>query len=421
MDILDTARGLVASGALCDSCLGRPVADRSFGLTNAERGRALRTTLALADDEPYEEPEEPCWVCEGLCDQFDEYATRAAAELGETELYTYQVGTRVPPLFEENDRLLRIDAGLDAGAGEELGTELNREIGRRLGRQLGASVDFERPDVQFLVDLEADEIEIQRNSVSVYGRYRKLKRGIPQTEWVKFETSVEETVAPPFLSAFRGTDAVFHGAGREDVDALMLGPGRPFVLEIKEPRRRDVDLESLEEEVNEEAGGTVEVEGLRSVTYDMIERVKQHDASKIYRATVGFEAPVDPSGFEAAIGTLDGTTVEQRTPNRVDHRRADLVRERTVLDIDGTLTDEYTATVEVHGEGGLYIKELVSGDEGRTEPSVAGILDVGATVETLDVIDVEGVDEPFLTSAYKLERNEAPASGVDASEASDDE
>ena len=421
MDILDTARGLVASGPLCDSCLGRPVADRSFGLTNAERGRALRTTLALDDDEPYEEPEEPCWVCEGLCDRFDEYAARAADEFGETELYTYQVGTRVPPLLEENDRLLRIDAGLDAEAGEELGTELNREIGRRLGRRLDAAVDFERPDVQFLVDLEADEIGIQRNSVSVYGRYRKLKRGIPQTEWVKFETSVEETVAPPFLSAFRGTDAVFHGAGREDVDALMLGSGRPFVLEIKEPRRRDVDLESLEEEVNEEAGGAVEVEGLRFATYEMIERVKQHDASKTYRATVGFEESVDPSAFEAAIETLDGATVEQRTPNRVDHRRADLVREREILDIEGTLTDEYTATVEVHGEGGLYIKELVSGDEGRTEPSLAGALGVAATVETLDVIDVEGVEEPFLTPEYRLERDGAPARGVDVSESGNSE
>jgi tRNA pseudouridine synthase 10 len=421
MDLIDDARGLVASGPLCNSCLGRPVADRSFGLTNAERGRALRTTLALADDDPYEEPDEPCWVCEGLCDRFDELAVRAIEALGETELYTYQVGTRVPPLLEENDRLLRIDAGMDEDAGEELGTELNREIGRRIGRYLGATVDFTRPDVQFLVDLAADEIEVQRNSVSIYGRYRKLERGIPQTEWVKFDTSVEELVAPPFLSAFRGTDAVFHGAGREDVDALMLGSGRPFVLEIKEPRRRDADLEALEAEVNDETNGAVEVEGLCFVTYEMIERVKQHDASKTYRATVDFDAPVDESSFEGAIETLEGATIEQRTPHRVDHRRADLIRERTVLGIEGSLTDEYTATIEIHGEGGLYIKELVSSDEGRTEPSLAGLLGVEATVSALDVIDVEGAGEPFLTPEFRLERDGEPGSGADSSEKTPEE
>jgi tRNA pseudouridine synthase 10 len=83
-----------------------------------------------------------------------------------------------------------------------------------------------------------------------------------------------------------------------------------------------------------------------------------------------------------------------------------------VLDIDGSLTDTRTATIEIHGEGGLYVKELVSGDEGRTEPSLAGELGVDATVTALDVIDVEGVEEPFLTPAFRLEHEGDPVSGA---------
>jgi tRNA pseudouridine synthase 10 len=56
--------------------------------------------------------------------------------------------------------------------------------------------------------------------------------------------------------------------------------------------------------------------------------------------------------------------------------------------------------VDVHGEGGLYVKELVSGDDGRTEPSLAGLLGVEATVTALDVLTVEGEDEPFAVDAY---------------------
>jgi len=410
MDLIDDARALLASGPLCDSCLGRPVADRSFGLTNAERGRALRTTVALADDEPYDPPEGECWVCEGVCERFDDLTARVVAALDDTELYTYQVGTRVPPLLAENDRLLRTEAGFDEDAGEELKTEVNREVGRRVGAELGADVDFQRPDVQFLLDLEADTVEVQRNSIAVYGRYRKLERDIPQTEWEKFDESVEELVAPPFLSAFRGTEAVFHGAGREDVDALMLGPGRPFVLEVKDPRRRDADLDGLQAEVAAQAGDKVEVESLAFATYDMVERVKEHDATKTYRATVAFQEPVDAAALESALADLEGATVEQRTPHRVDHRRADLVRERDVLAVDGDLEDEHTATVDVRGEGGLYIKELVSGDEGRTEPSLAGLLGVAATVTALDVVDVRGVGESFLTDDFRLEREGEPVS-----------
>jgi len=413
MSLIDDARALLATGPLCDACLGRPVADRSFGLTNAERGRALRTTVALDDDDPFEEPDTDCWVCEGICDRFDELADRVVEALGETELYTYQVGTRIPPLVEENERLLRLDADFEEDAGEPLKTEVNREVGRRVGAELGAEVDFERPDVQFLIDLTGEDVDVQvqRNSVTIYGRYRKLQRDIPQTEWEKFDESVEELVAPPFLSAFRGTEAVFHGAGREDVDALMLNSGRPFALEIKQPRRRDADLDELAEAVNTGTDGKVEVTDLAFATYDIVERVKEHDATKTYRATVDFDDSVSEADFEAALAELDDTTIEQRTPHRVSHRRADLVRERTVLSIDGTLEDDLTATIDVHGEGGLYIKELISGDEGRTEPSLAGLLGVGATVRTLDVIDVQGVDEPFLTEEYQVNREGTPVSG----------
>lgn len=409
MDVLKVARRLLSSGPLCEFCLGRPLADRSFGLGNDDRGRALRTSIALEDDVPHETTSPAdCWMCEGITGRYDELADRAIEALAGTELYTYQVGTRIPPLVEENERLLRLEADLEPDAGEPLKSEVNREVGIRIGEQLGIEVDFTRPDVQLLVDMEADSVEVQRNSIAIYGRYRKLERDIPQTTWDKFDESVEELVSPPFLNAFRGTEAVFHGAGREDVDALMLGTGRPFVLEIKNPRRRFADLEELQAQATEHADGKVKLADLAFSSYEMVERVKELDASKTYRATVEFDEPVDAEALEDAVDALEGATIDQRTPHRVDHRRADLVRERQVLEIDAEIEDEYTVVLEIHGEGGLYIKELVHGDGGRTEPSLAGLLDVGATVTALDVVAVEGRDERFLEPQYRLDRTADP-------------
>ncbi|MFC5972265.1 tRNA pseudouridine(54/55) synthase Pus10 [Halomarina salina] len=438
MDLIEVTERAVATGPLCDSCLGRLVADRSFGLTNAERGRAMRTAHALAVDEPYEPPEETCWVCEGECERFEAFAERAVAALEGWEFETYQVGTRVSPLLEENEAFLREDAGLEPADGdydhesdaetddapkETLNKEFNREVGKRIGAATGTDVDLERPDVLVLIDLSTDEIDVQVNSAFVYGRYRKLERDIPQTRWpctdcnttgikrgeeceacegtgFRYGTSVEQLTAPPVVEAMDGEEATFHGAGREDVDALMLDTGRPFVIEVKQPRRRDVDVAALEEAVNEFAGGRAEVEGLRLATHDMVERVKSLDASKTYRAQVEFDEPVDEAALATAVEELDGATVEQRTPHRVDQRRADIVRTRTVYGIGADLDDDRHATVEIHGEGGLYIKELVSSDEGRTEPSLAGLLGVGATVTALDVLAVEGEDEPFERSEF---------------------
>ncbi len=442
MTITEDARELLATGPLCDACLGRPVADRSFGLTNEERGRALRTTVALADDEPYESVDPvDCWVCDGYAGTFDAIAETVVESLAGLEFDTYQLGTKVPPLIEENDRLLREDAGFAEDAGEPFKREVNREVGRRVGEATGATFEVERPDVLCVVDLAAFDafdtletgtvtdhaVDVQVNPAFVYGRYRKLERDVPQTEWpcrecgaegtqlgpdgeepctycdgsgYMYETSIEQVVRPHVVEAMEGEEGTFHGAGREDVDARMLGDGRPFVLEVKQPRRRTPDVDDLEERINDAAAGAVEVEGLRLATYEMVERVKEHDASKHYEADVAFADPITEDAFDAALAELEGATVEQYTPQRVDHRRANLTRTRTVYAVDGDLLEPTRAEVRIHGEGGLYVKELISGDDGRTEPSLAGLLETEATVTALDVTAVEGEDEPFEVDSY---------------------
>ena len=423
MSVLQDAAAVLETGPLCDACLGRPFADLSHGLTNDQRGRGLRTAVALDADAPFEESTE-CWICDGLTDAYDAWARRAVDAVEDVTFETYQVGTRPPPLIEENESLLREMADLPEDAGEAFKSEMNREVGKRIGRETGATVDFERPDVQFLLDVGADTVEATVNSAFVYGRYRKLERGIPQTEWpcrecngagtrsgepcvycdgtgYQYPESVEQLTAPPIREAMDGTAATFHGAGREDIDARMLGTGRPFVVEVDRPRERFPDLDALEDVVNEFADGKVEVEGLELVTYEMVERVKELAASKTYRATVAFEDPVEEAALAAALDALDGATIEQETPSRVDHRRASKVRTRAVYDIDGDLDSPTEATIEIHGEGGLYVKELVSSDAGRTTPSLAGELGVECHVSALDVLAVDGETEPFLTDGFR--------------------
>ena len=450
MSVLEDARAVLATGPVCDACLGRVFADRSFGLGNDERGHALRVAVALADDEPFE-PGGECWVCEGRCGEHDAWAERVVEALADVDFETYQVGTRVPPLLEENDALLRADAGLPEDAGEPFKSAFNREVGKRVGARTGAEVDFERPDVVALLHLEREAVEVQVNPAFVYGRYRKLARDVPQTEWpcrecggsgkqlaagggeepcdhcdgtgYMYPTSVEQEVAPAVREAMDGDEAVFHGAGREDVDARMLGTGRPFVVEVKEPAERSPDLDAIGAQVGE--SDLVGVDALALATHEMVERVKELDASKTYRADVTFGAPVDGDALSDALQDLEGATIVQHTPDRVDHRRASKDRTREVYDADGCLVDvdapempadaeaglphedapeESTrAVVEFHTEGGLYVKELVSGDEGRTEPSLAGMLGVDAEVTALDVLAVAGEDERFSEPDYLRE------------------
>jgi tRNA pseudouridine synthase 10 len=247
-------------------------------------------------------------------------------------------------------------------------------------------------------------------SLYVYGRYCKLERGIPQTKWPcrlcrgrgcegcdftgkQYPDSVEEIIASSLIDLVGASSACLHGAGREDIDARMLGTGRPFVLELRNPKRRAVDLTDAHLSVNEAAAGRVSVSRLVLVHRRAVAWVKELRATKRYRALVQFSQPVKPSQLQNVLDSLPGV-IEQRTPQRVSHRRADLVRTRRLHDASGLLIDETHADIEVHGDGGLYIKELISSDEGRTAPSLSGGLELQARVTDLDVLEVCSEDVP---------------------------
>ena len=173
----------------------------------------------------------------------------------------------------------------------------------------------------------------------------------------------------------------------------MIGTGRPFILEVVTPKKRSLDLAAVEAEINRTAGGRVSVAIKRWSDRGEVETLKSNKAHKKYRILVEVDGELSADEFVKAVKTLQGVTIQQRTPERVAHRRADKVRERKVLDIECAGEQDGRFVVEVLGEAGLYIKELVSGDSGRTRPSLAEILQRTAHVTSLDVTQVEGAKE----------------------------
>lgn len=408
---------------LCDACLGRRFGKVETGLTNPERAGVLRHALSSGtlpqgsakprgpfpeDARVFGLPQvdsKACWLCEGLFGELDALAEIAAATLAPYEHRHFLVGTKLDPVMEQREA--ELGAALALGdKTERAQSEMNREVGKRVSARTGKDVEFKTPDITVVLDTRFFDAELQFGGLYVFGRYRKLSREIPQTKWPcnrcggrgcsqcaltgqQYPASVEALVAAPFLEATGATAESFHGAGREDIDARCLGEGRPFVLELKDPRVRTIDLEPLAERVARESGGLVEIGSLRFTKKAEVAHVKEHGGSKTYLARVAFERALSDTELRAAVDALRGRAIHQRTPQRVEHRRADLVRERRVLAISIESHEGATATLRVHGDAGLYIKELVSGDEGRTEPSLSGLLGLPAKVSELDIVAVE--------------------------------
>ncbi|MGV9170184.1 MAG: tRNA pseudouridine(54/55) synthase Pus10 [Promethearchaeia archaeon] len=444
--ILETAIQVLEDIPICNRCLGRQFAWLSTDSDNEERGHAIKLLLSmyadefvrtgeskkgyrliktlaengmfppaksLADDNSLDyQKAEHCHLCsiegKSVFSRIPRITENVIDIEGQMEFDTYLVGcVPVPILVERQDE---IRARHNLLHGEPLKSDFNRELGKSIYEAIGKEVDFERPDIVFIYEMENDRFRLQINPLFLQGRYRKLERGIPQSRWDcpechgkgceacdgtgrKYPDSISEYIGVPIRKAAKGTDFKFHAGGREDIDALMLGSGRPFVVEVSEPRKRDLDLEELQERINQEADGKVEVIKLQPSDKDAVHKLKSEASENIkeYEALIQTDADIEESSLSEAESRLSDITIKQRTPNRVAHRRGDLVRKKRIYEVRVEKIGEKKLKGFFRVQGGTYVKELISGDEGRTKPSLSEELGVLCACEELNVVAIYGL------------------------------
>lgn len=196
----------------------------------------------------------------------------------------------------------------------------------------------------------------------------------------------QEILGDIALEMAEGTDHFFHGMGREDIDAKMLGTGRPFILEISNPKKRSIDLNILEAKANESENASYS--DLRFSNKDEVRKIKSAAPDKTYSAVVSFHDKVNKGLVDEVLQSLNQVCITQQTPVRVSHRRADLARKRHIREIHLVDFSEDGMVLEITAESGTYIKEFVSGDGGRTVPSISEKLGTDCKVTALDVIQI---------------------------------
>ena len=402
MRLLEKVVEILKDGYVCDRCLGRQFSQLLSGLSNEERGRILRYYLAMLIDSGLEvkvnktnfygikfhnrkvkvRKPKKCSVCLGIFDELKKKVKQIVRKLKKYEFETFLVGCKLTPELVEREEEIWNKAGIEWC--ESIKAEINRELGKEIEKLTGKKMNRRMPDITVIVDLNTDSIELDVRSIFIYGKYQKLVRGIPQTKWKRkrYRTSVQEIIEKPLLRQTKAERSKFHGSGREDIEVRCLG-WRPFVIELIRPKKRKIDLKKIREEINKSK--KVKVKDLKFVGREIVRRVKFADHDKTYRAIVTFEKPV--SNLER-LRMLKGRVIEQRTPIRVLRRRSDKIRKRVVKDLKYKLLGKKKVEFIIKAQAGLYIKELITGDEGRTKPSIAEILQNVPRKIELDVIKI---------------------------------
>jgi tRNA pseudouridine synthase 10 len=333
-----------------------------------------------------------CSICGGKIAKMGELAEKGALLVG-GDWDSFSVSTTIP-----RGVLAAEEKAFDYSPGESIKTFANRFFSEKVAAISGRKYEPSGGDGRIMFDFRSFTARREPEPLFFFGRYKKLKEGLSQTKWDcrecggrgcercggegRMYRSVEEIIGEPFVKKIGGTFCM-HASGREDVDVVNLA-GRPFVLEISHPDARKVDLEEVGKDIA--SGGEVEVSDLRRVGRGGVELVADSHFPKTYRAWIEVEGGATTEDLEGIAGFSE--MLKQQTPNRVMHRRADKIRERHAKVVSAGMDGEFIIA-DILADAGTYIKELISGDEGRTEPSFSSLLGKGCACKRLAVVKIE--------------------------------
>jgi len=264
-----------------------------------------------------------CLLCENIFLNLEAYIEKAKLIAQDFEFKNLLVGTS--PASKIINREDNFKSELSLLNSESFKSHFNRELGKKLSHVLNKPVEFNNPEIVFVYTISFNEfyIDLIIKSLFISGRYNKLMRGIPQTHWDckscsgrgckicnftgrQYQTSVEQLIGPEFLRSTQASELKFHGAGREDIDVRMLGTGRPFVIELRNPKIRAVDLNKIEKSVNKTNKGKIRISDLKFSSKKEVIKLKSEaeNTKKVYKALVETKHKINKKKFSEMLEKL---------------------------------------------------------------------------------------------------------------------
>ena len=346
-----------------------------------DRQGKVRFDLPLAADE------RGCFICKGMSGNLGGVTERIVSRLDKFEFRTFSIGLMLPLGVQEREDTLRSE--LKIRGGETIKSELAGRIaegvvkGMRGGKK---KVDRLHPDATVLVDLGSESVEVSSKPLFLYGRYTK-PRGVAQRRLFcegcngrgceickgtgySSAPSVEGLVSKR-LGAFLGSKKFkFTWFGSEDSDSIVFPPGRPMVVESKNPRRRRAP-KALKLRTGK---GGMAVSGIHVVTKKF-----EHPAfTFMTRAVIRAERRVAGEEVTRLQREMRNAFVQYR------NNKGRLVDKKVYFVRASARGKKITADIKL--DGGLPVKRLVSGE--AVSPSFSESLSMPLRCERFDIVRV---------------------------------
>ena len=168
----------------------------------------------------------------------------------------------------------------------------------------------------------------------------------------------------------------------------MLGNGRPFVLEMVNPRRRynvtEEDFLQLKNQINKSKD--VNVTDLDFPDENCFKELSHSANSKVKAYCCIITVDKINKDLVDKLNSSQDIQIKQMTPLRVLHRRTLMVRDKVIHKCHVEWLNDHYGVCFVLSSAGTYIKEFVHGDLNRTKPNIKSLLNTEADIIQLDVL-----------------------------------
>ena len=236
--------------------------------------------------------------------------------------------------------------------------------------------------------LPTTTVFVKSSPIFLSGRYVKTVRGISQKKDKCHKcsgvgcaicnytgaiscNSIESIIGSRMLEITKGDTSKFSWLGGEDKDSLVLGNGRPFLLQISNPK-----LRWLKRELKINENGVCAA--LKQLSPPVSFQLPSHFTTK---TKIIIEAEQDLSNVRLAtsLNVLENSEVSYYVKSKIVKKK--------IYSVEVQQIDEKKFVLTMIADGGLFIKQFVGGQD-YIEPNISKIVGMKCACVAFDILDV---------------------------------
>jgi tRNA pseudouridine synthase 10 len=317
---------------------------------------------------------------------------------------TFLIGATLPAkLFEKEDR---IRARLKIRGRENIKSQLTRNLRKMFSEMTKKQIDFLHPDLMINLQFQRDtclDIDIKMRPLIMLGRYIKNNRGMPQRSGGEHnsgselsvqrqsfpsvnlaprlgsvictseDSSIQSIISREILRLTKGDGLKFSWIGSEDENSLVSGSGRPFFVQIRNPKTIYLDERRLN---FPRYGLSVNIE-------QFFGKLPEQPIQFIAKTRIVIRA-------SRQMGEEEFLRIKSLANSRVvfrNQKKKLKSSEKRIYSLDIVKKSKEIFELDVVADGGLAIKQFVEGRE-CISPNISTAANLQCECLLFDILDV---------------------------------